>query len=48
VDAEPSVDAIVKAIADGRCKPFGEPVPLALKLEKQYWYFRRKIAGAFR
>jgi predicted metal-dependent phosphoesterase TrpH len=48
VDAEPSVDAVVKAIADGRCKPFGEPVPLALKLEKQYWYFRRKIAGALR
>ena len=48
VDAEPSVDAIVKAIADGHCKPFGEPVPFTLKLEKQYQYFKRKIVGAFR
>jgi predicted metal-dependent phosphoesterase TrpH len=48
VDAEPSVDAVVKAIANGQCQPFGKPVPFTLKLEKHYQYFKRKIAGAFR
>jgi predicted metal-dependent phosphoesterase TrpH len=46
VDAELSVDAVVKAIAAGRCQPFGAPVPLRLKLEKYYHYFKKKIAGA--
>jgi predicted metal-dependent phosphoesterase TrpH len=46
VDAESNIDAIVKAIAAGRCQPFGAPVPLQLKLEKYYHYFKRKIAGA--
>jgi len=45
IDAESSVDAIVKAIAEGQCEPFGEPVPLRLKLEKQYQYFKKKITG---
>jgi predicted metal-dependent phosphoesterase TrpH len=45
VDAELSVDAIVKAIAAGRCQPFGVPVPLRLKLEKYYHYFKKRIAG---
>jgi predicted metal-dependent phosphoesterase TrpH len=46
VDAELSVDAVVKAIAAGSCEPFGVPVPFRLKLEKYYHYFRKKIAGA--
>jgi predicted metal-dependent phosphoesterase TrpH len=46
VDAELSVDAIVKAIIAGRCQPFGVPVPLKLKLEKYYHYFKRKLAGS--
>jgi len=46
VDAELSVDAVVKAIAAGRCQPFGVPVPFKLKLEKHYHYFKGKIAGA--
>jgi predicted metal-dependent phosphoesterase TrpH len=45
VDAELSTDAVVKAIVKGRCQPFGEPVPLRLKIEKQCQYFKRKIAG---
>jgi len=48
VDAEANADAVVKAIAKGQCQPFGEPVPLKLKLEKYYHYFKRKIAGAQR
>lgn len=45
VDAEPNVDAILKAIVDGRCQPFGEPVPFILKLEKQMQFIKRKISG---
>ena len=40
VDAEPNVDAVVKAIANGRCQPFGESVPLRLKVEKYFHYFK--------
>jgi predicted metal-dependent phosphoesterase TrpH len=46
VDAEPNVDAILKAIVDGRCQPFGEPVPFVLKLEKQVKFVKRKISGS--
>lgn len=44
VDAELNADAVVKAIAAGRCQPFGEPVPFRLKLEKYYHFFKGKIA----
>lgn len=46
VDAELSADAVVKAITNGQCQPFGEPVPLRLKLEKYYHYFKGKLAGS--
>ncbi len=46
VDAEPNVDAIVKAIATGRCQPLGTAVPLKVKFEKYYHYVKKKIAGA--
>lgn len=42
VDAEPKAEAIAKAIAAGHCEPFGEPVPLKLKLKKYYHYFKEK------
>jgi hypothetical protein len=45
IDAEPSADAVVRAIAKGQCEPFGEPLPFRLKLEKQYQYFKKKITG---
>ena len=48
IDAESSVDAVVRAIAKGQCKPIGQPVPLTLKLEKQYRYFKKRMADAFR
>ena len=46
VDAEPSANSILKAIVAGRCQPFGAPVPLKLKLEKYYQFFKGKIAGS--
>ena len=45
VDAEANVDAVVRAIAKGKCQPFGQPVPFTLKLEKQYQYLKKKITG---
>ena len=45
VAAELNVDAVVKAIADGHCQPFGAPVPLRIKLEKYYHYFNGKLAS---
>jgi predicted metal-dependent phosphoesterase TrpH len=46
IDAEPNVNAMLKAIVDGRCEPFGEPVPFALKLEKQVQFVKRKLSGS--
>ena len=40
IDAEPNVDAVVNAIRNGRCQPFGEAIPLRLKLEKYCHYFK--------
>ena len=44
IDAEPNVDAIAKAILEGKCEPFGKPVSFTLKVEKQIHYFRKKIS----
>jgi hypothetical protein len=45
IDCEPTVDAIVKAIANGNCKPFGQPVPLTVTLQRQYKLITRRIFG---
>ena len=44
IDAEPNVEAVTEAIVHGRCQPHGEPVPLMLKIAKQFQYYKRKIA----
>jgi len=43
VDAEPQVEAIVKAIADGSSQPFGKPIPVHLRLERTLRSFRRNF-----
>jgi predicted metal-dependent phosphoesterase TrpH len=43
IDAEPQVDAIVKAIIKGLCQPFGKPIPATLKLEKQIQFLKNKL-----
>lgn len=43
IDAEPQVDAIIKAIAKGHCQPFGKPIPLTLKLEENFRSLKRKL-----
>jgi hypothetical protein len=46
IDSEPNVDAIAKAIVDGKCQPFGQEVPLTLNLERRYKMIKRRIFGA--
>jgi hypothetical protein len=46
IDSESSVDAIVKAIVNSKCQPFGQPVPLKFNLQRQYKLIRKRIAGA--
>ena len=42
IESEPNVEAISKAIIDGRSQPFGHPVPLALNLELQLQRLRKR------
>ncbi|MGB9914396.1 MAG: PHP domain-containing protein [Candidatus Bathyarchaeales archaeon] len=46
VNAQLDVDSVVKAIAVGHCQPFGASVPLRLKLEMYYHYFKEKKVGS--
>jgi predicted metal-dependent phosphoesterase TrpH len=41
IDAEPTVEAIVKAIVAGRCEPFGQPVPAFINIQQQLQRLRR-------
>jgi predicted metal-dependent phosphoesterase TrpH len=41
--AEPSVEAIAKAIVDGDCQPFGQPVPPILNVQQQFQRLKRLI-----
>jgi predicted metal-dependent phosphoesterase TrpH len=43
IDAEPQVDAIIKAIAKGQCQPFGKPIPMTLKLQENFRSLKRKL-----
>lgn len=46
IDCEPNVDAIAKAIVEGKCQPLGQRVPLTLNLERQYRLIKRRIPGS--
>lgn len=35
IDSELNVEAIAKAVLDGRCEPFGQPVPYLLNVQQQ-------------
>ena len=43
IDADANVEAVVKAVDQGRCQPSGKSVPLAVKLQKQYHYYKKKL-----
>jgi predicted metal-dependent phosphoesterase TrpH len=41
IDAELNVEAIMKAIVDGHCEAYGEPVPMFLNLRQQFQRLQR-------
>ncbi len=43
--AEPTVEAIARAIVEGRCEPHGEPVPAWLNAQQQILRIKRMITG---
>ncbi|MEM3356977.1 MAG: CehA/McbA family metallohydrolase [Candidatus Bathyarchaeia archaeon] len=43
VDAEASVEEVVKAIKKGLCQPFGKAIPLVMRLKREYLLFKRKF-----
>jgi predicted metal-dependent phosphoesterase TrpH len=43
IDSEATVEAIARAIIEGKCEPFGQAVPFTLTLQRQYQLVRRRI-----
>ena len=41
--SEPSVEAITRAIVEGHCQPFGEPVPITLNLMQEFHRVKRML-----
>lgn len=41
--AEPTVEAITKAIVDGHCQPFGQSVPIIINLQQEFQRLRAKV-----
>jgi predicted metal-dependent phosphoesterase TrpH len=41
--AEPSVEAITKAIVNGDCQPYGQPVPVIVNVEQQFQRLKRMV-----
>jgi predicted metal-dependent phosphoesterase TrpH len=44
IDCELNVDAIIRAIVNGKCRAFGQPVPLTLNFERQYKLIKRRLS----
>ncbi len=42
--AGPNVEAITKAIVDGHCEPFGQPVPAIMNLEQEFQRIKRMLS----
>jgi hypothetical protein len=44
IEAEqPTVEAIAKAIVDGHCQAFGQPVPVVLNFQQTFWRLNRMV-----
>jgi predicted metal-dependent phosphoesterase TrpH len=41
VEAEPSVEAIVKGITEGRCQPFGGAIPFSVRIRSQLRFLKK-------
>jgi predicted metal-dependent phosphoesterase TrpH len=43
IDAEPNVEAVVKAIARGLCQPYGKPISMLMRIENQGRFFKKYL-----
>ena len=43
IDAEPNVEAAVKAIAKGLCQPYGKPISMLMRIENQGRFFKKYL-----
>ena len=43
IDAEPNVEAVVKAIAKGLCQPYGKPISMLMRIENQGRFFEKYL-----
>lgn len=43
IDAEPNVEAVVKAIANGLCQPYGKPISMLMRIENQGRFFKKYL-----
>jgi predicted metal-dependent phosphoesterase TrpH len=43
VDAEPKITSIIEFLAKGFCEPFGEPIPLGLRLKRILLRFKKRF-----
>ena len=41
IEAEPNVEAILKAIVDGRCQPFGSPLTFSVRIRNQLRFLKK-------
>ena len=45
VDAESSVEAVLKAVQNGAVKPFGRAIPWSMRLKREYLGFKKILKG---
>ncbi len=43
IDAEPTVDALLNAIVNGKCQPTGEAIPLTLRVQNQFRFLKKYL-----
>jgi predicted metal-dependent phosphoesterase TrpH len=43
IDAEPDVEAILKAIVAGRCEPFGGAIPFPVRIRNQLRFLKKSV-----
>jgi predicted metal-dependent phosphoesterase TrpH len=41
IEAEPNVESILKAIVEGRCTPFGGPLPFSMRIRNQLRFLKK-------
>lgn len=47
IDAEPTVEAVTKALAKGQCQPFGRAIPVSMRLESQWQFYKKHLHRVF-